>query len=74
VSLLVGLSLFAVFFFLTLYMQEVLGFTPLQAGFAYLPFTVGIMLASGRSGAGQSHGCEMAARRRCCWSWRRDSS
>ncbi|HEX6509419.1 MAG TPA: DHA2 family efflux MFS transporter permease subunit [Chloroflexota bacterium] len=47
VALLVGLSLFAIFFFLTLYMQQVLNFTPLQAGFAYLPFTVGIMLASG---------------------------
>jgi EmrB/QacA subfamily drug resistance transporter len=47
VALLVGLSLFAIFFFLTLYMQQVLHFSPLQAGFAYLPFTVGIMVASG---------------------------
>jgi len=47
VSLLVGLSLFAVFFFLTLYMQQVLHFSPMQAGFAYLPFTVGIIVASG---------------------------
>jgi EmrB/QacA subfamily drug resistance transporter len=47
VALLVGLSLFAVFFFLTLYMQQVLRFTPLQAGVAYLPFTVGIIVASG---------------------------
>jgi EmrB/QacA subfamily drug resistance transporter len=47
VALLVGLSLFAVFFVLTLYMQQVLHFTPLQAGFAYLPFTVGIVVASG---------------------------
>ncbi|MGH2447697.1 MAG: MFS transporter [Chloroflexota bacterium] len=46
VSLLVGLSLFSVFFFLTLYMQNVLHFSPMQAGFAYLPFTAGIMLAS----------------------------
>jgi MFS family permease len=46
-SVLVGLSLFAVFFFLTLYMQQVLGFTPLQTGFSYLPFTVAIMVASG---------------------------
>jgi EmrB/QacA subfamily drug resistance transporter len=46
VALLVGLR-FAVFFFLTLYMQQVLHFTPLQAGFAYLPFTVGIAVASG---------------------------
>src|SRR5947209_4592249 len=47
VALLVGLALFAIFYFLTLYMQQVLGFTPLQAGLAYLPFTVGIMVASG---------------------------
>lgn len=46
VSLLVGLTLFAVFFFLTLYMQQVLHFTPIQAGFAYVPFTVGIIVAS----------------------------
>jgi EmrB/QacA subfamily drug resistance transporter len=47
VALLVGLTLFAVFFFLTLYMQQVLHFTPIQAGFAYVPFTVGIIVASG---------------------------
>jgi EmrB/QacA subfamily drug resistance transporter len=47
VALLVGLTLFAVFFFLTLYMQEVLHFSPIQAGFAYVPFTVGIIVASG---------------------------
>ncbi len=51
VALLVGLSLFAVFFFLTLYMQQVLRFTPLQAGVAYLPFTVGIIVASGAGAA-----------------------
>jgi EmrB/QacA subfamily drug resistance transporter len=38
---------FAMFFFLTLYMQEVLGFSPIQAGAAYLPVTVGLTLASG---------------------------
>ncbi|HEY3529671.1 MAG TPA: MFS transporter [Nocardioides sp.] len=35
------------FFFLTLYMQEVLGFSPIQGGSAYLPVTVVIMLAAG---------------------------
>jgi EmrB/QacA subfamily drug resistance transporter len=40
---------FAMFFFLTLYMQEVLGFSPIQAGAAYLPVTVGLALASGVS-------------------------
>ena len=40
---------FAMFFFLTLYMQEVLGFSPIQAGAAYLPVTVCLALASGVS-------------------------
>jgi EmrB/QacA subfamily drug resistance transporter len=40
---------FAMFFFLTLYMQEVLGFSPIQAGAAYLPVTVCLALAAGVS-------------------------
>jgi MFS family permease len=39
----------SVFFFLTLYMQNVLGYTPIQSGSAYLPVTVGIVLAAGLS-------------------------
>jgi EmrB/QacA subfamily drug resistance transporter len=39
----------SVFFFLTLYMQNVLGYTPIQSGSAYLPVTVGIILAAGVS-------------------------
>jgi EmrB/QacA subfamily drug resistance transporter len=35
------------FFFLTLYMQNVLGFSPLQAGSAYLPLTVGGGISAG---------------------------
>jgi EmrB/QacA subfamily drug resistance transporter len=46
VGILLGMLLFAVFFFLTLYMQQVLGFSPIQAGFAYVPFTLGIMVTS----------------------------
>jgi EmrB/QacA subfamily drug resistance transporter len=40
---------FAMFFFLTLYMQEVLGFSPIQAGAAYLPVTVCLAVAAGVS-------------------------
>jgi EmrB/QacA subfamily drug resistance transporter len=40
---------FAMFFFLTLYMQEVLHFSPIQAGAAYLPVTLCLALASGVS-------------------------
>jgi EmrB/QacA subfamily drug resistance transporter len=38
---------FAMFFFLTLYMQEVLRFSPIQAGSAYLPVTACLAIASG---------------------------
>jgi EmrB/QacA subfamily drug resistance transporter len=37
---------YSMFFFLTLYMQKVLGYTPVQAGAAYLPVTAGVGLAS----------------------------
>src|SRR6516164_2072921 len=38
---------YSVFFFLTLYMQNVLGFSQLQAGAAYLPTTAGVAISSG---------------------------
>jgi EmrB/QacA subfamily drug resistance transporter len=40
-------GLLAMFFFLTLYMQNVLGYSPIQTGLAYLPVTVGVGIASG---------------------------
>ena len=46
---LAGLSMMGVYIFITQYLQLVLGLTPLQAGFATLPwalsFTVGSLLA-----------------------------
>ncbi len=45
--LLVGAGLFAMFLFLTYYFQITLGYSPLKAGFAFLPFSVGIILAAG---------------------------
>jgi EmrB/QacA subfamily drug resistance transporter len=42
-------GLLAMFFFLTLYMQNVLGYSPLQTGSAYLPLTVGVGIAAGIS-------------------------
>ena len=40
---------FAMFFFLTLYMQEVLRYSPIQAGAAYLPVTACLAVAAGAS-------------------------
>jgi MFS family permease len=39
----------SVFFFLTLYMQNVIGFSPVRSGSAYLPATAGIIVAAGIS-------------------------
>jgi EmrB/QacA subfamily drug resistance transporter len=47
VMLLVASGMFAMFFFNTLYIQRVLGFGPLKAGLAFLPFTAGVMLSAG---------------------------
>ena len=47
VGLLVGGSLFSMFFFITLYMQNVLGYSPIDAGLSYLPLAVMITVASG---------------------------
>ena len=47
--LLVASGLFAMFFFNTLYVQRVLGYTALEAGVAFLPFTAGIIIGSGLS-------------------------
>jgi EmrB/QacA subfamily drug resistance transporter len=38
---------YAMFFFVTLYMQTVLGFSRIQAGAAYIPTTLGVAIASG---------------------------
>jgi len=39
----------AVFFFLTLYMQNVLGYSAIQTGAAYLPLTFGVIVSAGVS-------------------------
>ena len=40
---------YAMFFFLTLYMQTVLGYSPIEAGIAYVPVTIAVGIASGVS-------------------------
>jgi EmrB/QacA subfamily drug resistance transporter len=47
VMFLVASGLFAMFFFNTLYIQQVLGYGPLKAGLAFLPFTAGILVSAG---------------------------
>jgi len=47
--LLVASGLFAMFFFNTLYVQNVLGYSPLEAGVAFIPFTIGIIVGSALS-------------------------
>jgi EmrB/QacA subfamily drug resistance transporter len=47
VMLLVACGLFAMFFFNSLYIQRVLGYHPLKAGLAFLPFTGGIAVSAG---------------------------
>jgi EmrB/QacA subfamily drug resistance transporter len=49
--LMVAAGLFAMFYFASLYQQEILGFGPLKAGFAFVPFTGGIILGAGLSQA-----------------------
>jgi EmrB/QacA subfamily drug resistance transporter len=46
VVFLVGAASFAMWFFLSLYLQQVLGYSPLRAGFAFLPMTLCIVAGS----------------------------
>lgn len=43
----VAMSLFSMFFFVSLYMQQVLGYSALKAGMAYLPLAGGIIVSAG---------------------------
>lgn len=42
-------AMFAMFFYLSLYIQNVMGYSPLKAGVAFLPFSIGIVVAAGIS-------------------------
>jgi len=46
IMLCIGTALFGLFFFLTLFMQTVLGYSAIRSGIAYLPFAIGIVIAS----------------------------
>ena len=47
VGLLIGMSLFSMFFFISLYLQDVLRFSPIDTGISYLPLAVGIIVSAG---------------------------
>ena len=48
--LFVGLAMFGTFFYVSLYMQNILGYTPVQAGASFLPMTVLIILIAPQAG------------------------
>jgi EmrB/QacA subfamily drug resistance transporter len=47
----VAMSLFSMFFFVSLYMQQVLGYSALKAGLSYLPLAGGIIVSAGAASA-----------------------
>ncbi|CAN5591345.1 MFS transporter [soil metagenome] len=49
VMMLVPAAMFAMFYFLSLFIQLVVGYSPLHTGFAFLPFSVGIVIGAGVS-------------------------
>ncbi len=49
VMLLVASGLFALFYFNSLYLQRVLEYSPIEAGLAFVPFTLGIVIGAGLS-------------------------
>ena len=42
----IGAGMFALFFFLGLYIQNVLGYSPVRSGIAFLPFSAGIIIGA----------------------------
>jgi EmrB/QacA subfamily drug resistance transporter len=46
IMLCISTGLFGLFFFLTLFIQNVLGYSAIRSGIAYLPFAVGVVAAS----------------------------
>jgi EmrB/QacA subfamily drug resistance transporter len=47
VALLIAMALFSMFFFVSLYMQQVLGWDALKSGISYLPLAGGIIVSAG---------------------------
>jgi EmrB/QacA subfamily drug resistance transporter len=49
ISLCIGTALFGMFFFMTLFVQDVWGYSPVRSGVAYLPMVAGIFAGAGLS-------------------------
>jgi EmrB/QacA subfamily drug resistance transporter len=47
VMLCIGIALFSLFYFLTLYLQNILGWSAIRTGVGFLPMTIGIIIAAG---------------------------
>jgi EmrB/QacA subfamily drug resistance transporter len=47
VGLMIGASLFSMFFYISLYMQQVLGYSAIKTGLSYLPLALTIIVAAG---------------------------
>jgi EmrB/QacA subfamily drug resistance transporter len=50
VMLLVGLAMFGVFFYVSLYVQRVIGYSPIEAGASFLPWTLLIIVLAPMAG------------------------
>ena len=50
ITLVTAAGMFATYYFLTLYMQQVLGYSPIRTGLMYLPFALGFGIAAGGLG------------------------
>jgi EmrB/QacA subfamily drug resistance transporter len=50
VGVMLGASLFSMFFYISLYMQQVLGYSAIHAGLSYLPLALTIIVAAGLGG------------------------
>ncbi|HWF24842.1 MAG TPA: MFS transporter [Solirubrobacteraceae bacterium] len=51
VGLLIGMALFSMFFFISLYLQDVLHYSAIKTGISYLPLAVGIIISAGVASA-----------------------
>jgi predicted MFS family arabinose efflux permease len=72
-GVLLAAAMFAWFFLSALYLQRVLGYSPLEVGFAFLPATL-IWGASSLFLSDTAGSCDSASRLRCSWDWRSTQS